>query len=408
MTLIKPGTFSKDEVAWGLSGISPIKQVAGPSVLCADDKWRIDWTSSLGQWIFGQTPEFLDYMGRAVRNGLSGTLPFWQEVAVAERLGELLSDHVPGWQGLDIGVRFGKSGSDVTTAAVRLARAVTGRETVIAFKGHYHGWGDWTVSRTPPAWGVVGAIHDTAPMAHRVVEAEWGNAQSLNRLTGYEPAAVIFEHPADDPGQEWVKFIRDFCNRTGALLIADEVVCWPRYSLGGASGLYGYEPDLVCLGKALGNGAAVSALAGPADLMKRFGGSSPVFWSSTTNGNPVDLSAALYVLDQFNEVKLDRLWSIGEEIKAALESVGLNIKGHAPRMVVNWTSKDHHSLFVKLMAERGNLFNRPIIPNLAMGKIQLDVLRQVSRETVKAIEAMGPDEVRRLAQPYPKVLFDER
>jgi len=413
MTLSVAATFSKDGQAWGLPHLTPVKKVDGPSVLCADNQWRIDWTSSLGQWLFGQTGAFRNYLHFALDEygGLSATLIHELEYKVADRLASMLETNVPGWSDREIGVRFLKSGSDATLAAIRLARAVTGRDVVVCFKGHYHGWGEQFVARTPPALGIPDVVN------YKVVEAEWGNELSVNHLPDYLPAAVIFEHPPEEPPDGWPQWLREWCDRNGALLIADEVVTGLRYGLGGACGLYGYSPDLVCMGKALGNGAAVSALVGPIEtglygetksLMARFADNSPPFVSTTTGGNILDLAAANWVLSDWNETDKVALWTLGEGIIDTLRATGLDVYGHAPRSVIRWDSEIERGYFIKVMADRGHLVNRPQFSNLAQTESDVEDLGRAVGKVMAEMRKMGKAEMWQRAQPLPKVLFRER
>jgi len=413
MTLPAAATFSKDGQAWGLPHLTPVKKVDGSSVLCADEVWRIDWTSSLGQWLFGQPQSFRNHLHWALDEygGLSATLTHELEYKVADRLASMLGANVPGWEGRDIGVRFLKSGSDATLAAIRLARAVTGRDTVICFRSHYHGWGEQFIARTDPALGIPDVVK------YKVVEAEWGNELSVNHLPNYLPAAVIFEHPPEAPPDGWPEWLRAWCDRNGSLLIADEVVTGLRYGLGGACGLWGYEPDLVCMGKALGNGAAVSALVGPMEtglfgevkpLMARFADNCPPFVSTTTGGNILDLAVADWVLAKWDQDKVDELWSIGWDIVFALKTLGLNIHGHGARSVIRWDSEIKQGYFIKAMADRGHLVNRPQFPNLAQTVEDRENLGKALQEVMAEMEGMDQAEMYRKAGPLPRVLFKGR
>lgn len=404
--LVKAGTFSKDKSAWGLDLF--LKQANGAKVLCNDDVWRTDWTSSLGQNLLGQGEEFGEYLARQVQAGVCGTLPFWLEYEVAAKLSTLLMANVPGWGEETKGVRFGKTGTDATNAAVRLARAVTGRDIIVTFKSHYHGWGEWSIARTPPALGIGGNATGGAALCQRVVEVEWENELQLNHKCGYGVAAVIFEHPPYEPKTGWPEFLRSWCDRNGALLIADEVVTGLRYGMGGACGLYGYEPDLICMGKALGNGMPISALIGQLDYMQWFAKKEPVFWSSTANGNPVDLAAANFVLEVWDQRKADILWSKGRLLIEKLREAGVTVNYHQPRSVIEFETPAQRGYFIKAMAKRYHLVNRPNLPNLAICDSDIADLGRAAGEVMQEMAALDPAELSRLAQPLPVVLFEKR
>ena len=404
--LIKPGTFSKDPTMWGLPPGTYVTRTRGTETRLNDKNWYLDWVSGLGQNLLGQTPEFLDYLAASIHQGLSPTLTHGLEHLVAEKLAEMLGVNVPGWMGQKLGVTFAKTGSGATTMAVRLARAVTGKTYILTFKDGYHGWGDWTIGRTPPAHGIIAD--------QKVWDSDnWGDAEKL--VAEYEQfpalplAAIIFEQPAIDPPAGWYSFLRQFANQHNALLIADEVVTGLRYGLGGACERYDINPDLICLGKALGNGMPIAALVGHYVDMEHFARNDPVFCSSTTWGEPASLAAANYVLDNFTHRDVKQIWDTGEALITGLRHAGWDVFGHGARSVMQFDREVDRAFFIQGMYNERILMNRPNLPNLAhtIGDVTrtIEAAEKLAALKKYATEAQIQGAV---AGKMPRVLFDNR
>ena len=181
-------------------------------------------------------------------------------------------------------VRFGSSGSELVHAALRLARAATGRRSIVKFEGHYHGWFDnvlWSVA--PPVLAddvapvaVPGSAGIPADAADDLVILRWNDADAVTEaLATNEVAAVIMEPMMINssgvlPRPGYLEAVREACTRTGTVLIFDEVITGFRAAPGGAQAVFGVDPDLTTLGKALANGFPVAALCGRHDLMAAF------------------------------------------------------------------------------------------------------------------------------------------
>lgn len=214
---------------------------------------------------------------RAVRAGVVGTLPPVEETALAERL----LPWVPGAEA----VRFLKTGAEAVAAAVRIARVVTGRDAVLTCG--YHGWLDW--SQAGP--GVPAAVRSL----HRAIRFNDRADLAVALAEHPRPAALVVEPVIERaPDPDWLRAVRDAAGATGAVLIFDEIKTGIRFGPGGAARRYGVTPDLVVLGKALGNGFPIAAVLGPRPLMAAAG---RTWISSTLATESVALAAALAVLD---------------------------------------------------------------------------------------------------------------
>ena len=198
------------------------------------------------------------------------------------------------------------SGSEATYAAIRLARAATGRSSIIKFQGTYHGWHDAVLmnvispaaklgQKDPLSLGMLPEVIDhTLVLPFNDVEAL---GETL-RERGDEVAAVIIECIPHNigcvlPRPEFLQALRDLTRQHGVVLIFDEVITGFRHALGGYQSLCGVTPDLSTFAKAMANGYPIAALAGSAALMDRFGPGGGVAFAGTYNGHPVGVSAAL-------------------------------------------------------------------------------------------------------------------
>lgn len=353
-------TMSKGPTQW-VQGIAPayLARGAGARVWDVDGNEYLDFPMALGPILLGHAhPQVNDAIARQLRDGITFTLPHPLEVEVAERIAAV----VPGAER----VRFAKAGSDATTAAVRLARAVTGRDRVVV--AGYHGWHDWYIASTSRRLGVPAAVTDLVETVGLHDLAALGAA--FERRPG-EIACVVLE-PAGvrEPEVGQLRRIVDVVHEHGALVVFDEVITGFRLAMGGAQERYGVQADLACFGKALGNGMPISALVGQAVHMDLF---EEVFFSGTHGGETLSLAAAAATLDVLaSEPVHEHLWRLGgmlqEGVLAAVAAHGLEdwvtCSGAAPWTIV--AVREPHpdpaglpakSLLQQEMLRRGVLFN---------------------------------------------------
>jgi glutamate-1-semialdehyde aminotransferase len=358
----------------------------GCRVVDADGHEYIDYPMALGAILLGHGyPAVVEAVERQAREGTLFTLMHPLEVEVAERLVEL----VPCAEM----VRFVKNGSDATAAAVRLARAYTGRDRV-AYCG-YHGWHDWFAVTTPRNAGVPAAL------GKLVSPFEYNKAETLARLLDArrgEYAAVILEHGGDEPTGDFLATVRDVAHRHGAVFIWDEIVTGLRWARGGAQERYGVVPDLACFGKALGNGLPIAAVVGSRALMAEF---ERVFVSMTYGGDVLALAAARAVLDEVARAPVvEHLWRLGTRwldgmrAVAAASGVEVTVGGAAPRShfvfadQAGFTAAEVRSLFLQECIKRGVLFGVPIF--MSWAHQEADVAETlVAAEEALAVVAAG-------------------
>jgi glutamate-1-semialdehyde 2,1-aminomutase/spore coat polysaccharide biosynthesis protein SpsF len=310
-------TFSKSPTQF-VQGVSPIfiERGQGAHLWDVDGNEFIDYPMALGPILLGYCEPAIDEaIERQLRHGITFTLMHPLEVEVAERIAAL----VPGVEA----VRFGKTGSDALSAAVRAARAYTGRDRVIV--AGYHGWHDWFIGTTTRAGGVPVAVRElTSTFPFNDLDA-LGDA--LARHPDDVAAVVIEPSAAVPPAPGYLAKLIDIAHERGALVVFDEVITGFRLGPAGARGRYGAIPDFSCYGKALGNGMPVSAVAGRWQHMSVF---EDIFFSGTHGGEALSLAAARAVLDTIADGTVHAaIEARGRRLRSAMaESVARHAVGH--------------------------------------------------------------------------------
>ena len=286
-------------------------------------------------------------------------------------------------------IRFGTTGSGVIHAALRLARAATGRSEIVKFEGHYHGWLDsvmWSVAPGPDEWGppaspqpVAGTAGQIPSAADNLTILAWNDLESVRQRLGRKDVAavimepIMFNNGAVLPREGYLDGVREACTESGTLLIFDEMVTGFRVAPGGAQELFGVTPDLATIGKAMANGFPVSALVGRSDLIEMLD-SGRVFQGGTFNGHAASMAAiiatlevlqttdAYSVLESSGRMLSDgiRTMLIGAGIAARVEGppqifhvgVGLEERPFDYRDVVA-VDKDWYQVLLTALTERG-------------------------------------------------------
>ncbi|TCO35348.1 glutamate-1-semialdehyde 2,1-aminomutase [Kribbella steppae] len=311
-------TYAKGDDQYPAEMAPVISHGLGAHVWDVDGNEYIEYGSGLRAVSLGHAhPKVIEAVQRELGRGSNFVRPSIVELEAAERF--LAS--VPTAEM----VKFAKNGSDATTAAVKLARAVTGRPLVAICSDHaFFSIDDWFIARTPMSAGIPGEIADLT------VAFPYGDLAATEELLTHHDgqiACLILEAaPQQDPPQGYLEALRDLAHRHGALLIFDEMISGFRFSEAGAQGVYGVTPDLSTFGKALGNGFAVSALAGKRELMERGGlrdDHERVFLLSTTHGAETHaLAAAIAVMDVYaTEGIAARLHELGDKLAAGVREV---------------------------------------------------------------------------------------
>jgi glutamate-1-semialdehyde 2,1-aminomutase len=298
-----PGGVNSPVRAFRGVGGEPIffKKAAGAYVTSADGRRFIDYVGSWGPMILGHAhPQVIKAVQEVAADGLSFGAPTELETRLARRVVELMPS-------LEL-VRFVSSGTEATMSAIRLARGFTERDTIVKFEGCYHGHSDSLLIKAGSGALTLGI--PTSPgvpkaLANHTVTLNFNDADQVQqafRQIGGQIACVIVEPVAGNmncvpPAPGFLDTLRRECDRSGALLIFDEVMTGFRVALGGAQALYGVRPDLTTLGKIIGGGMPVGAFGGRRDIMERLAPLGPIYQAGTLSGNPVAMIAGLTTLD---------------------------------------------------------------------------------------------------------------
>jgi len=279
----------------------------GARVTDVDGNEYIDFQLGQGALFYGHAPAGLaDAISAQARLGTHWAAQSELELSVAERLQSMIPSAEL--------TRFNNSATEAASAALRVARAHTGRPLVLKFEGHYHGWSDeglvgFANPIDPATYDAPPSLHPSkgviAPVLEQFVVARWNDPDHLrSRLEKYRGrvAAIIFE-PAlcntccIEPVPGLLETIRALCDREGMLMIADETITGFRFGAAGAQGYYSFKPDLTILGKAIGGGTPFAALCGTRNAMRTIVEGSVVH-AGTLNANPLCLAASEWCLDQ--------------------------------------------------------------------------------------------------------------
>lgn len=345
----------------------------GARVYDVDGNEFLDFTASLGPITLGYC---YDKVNDAVKAQLEKGIIFPTQSPLECELAELLTSLIPCAEM----VKFVKNGSDATTAAIRIARAFTGRKRV-AMSG-YHGMHDWSIGASANRKGVpedVCALTDTF---------KYNDLSSIESVLNSHPgeyAAVILE-PIQSNGTttEYLQGLKDLVHKHGALLIFDEVVSGFRYALGGGGEYYGVTPDMASFGKGCSNGMPLSFVAGRRDLISMI--EQGVFISMTFGGEALSLAGCIATVKELVEKDaFKHFWKLGQIMKDGLENLikkhgiesAVSVSGLAPHCglafdgVGSLNYLDVNSIFSSIMIENGILCHA--INNINLSHTEEDI-----------------------------------
>jgi glutamate-1-semialdehyde 2,1-aminomutase len=312
--------------AFGSVGGTPVffDRAEGARMWDADGNEYLDYVGSWGPMILGHNhPDVRAALEVALGKGTSFGAPAAGEVELAE----LVVDMVPS---VDV-VRMVNSGTEATMSALRLARAATGRDRIIKFRGGYHGHADSFLVEAGSGAATLGVPSSpgvTEGSARDTLVAEFNDLDSVRALfddNNGEVAGVIVEPVTGNmgcipPQNGFLEGLRGLCDEHRALLIFDEVMTGFRVAPGGAQERYGVMPDLTTLGKVIGGGLPVGAYGGREELMRQVAPDGPVYQAGTLSGNPLAMAAGIAMLKRLREHPeiYDELERLGSRLEAGM------------------------------------------------------------------------------------------
>ena len=289
-----------------------LKSGKGVYIIDGEDKEYLDYGMALRAVNIGYSEERINSAAiKQIQNGNSLTRPSMVELEAAELMIDLI-DSVEM-------VKFTKNGSSAVSAAVKLARAYTGRNMVLCCEEHpFFSYDDWFISSTPLQRGI------PPETAKNIKTFNFNNIASLEKLITEhknEIACVVLEPAAtEEPINGYLSKVQSLCNQNGIVFILDEMITGFRYDIKGAQYRYGVNPDLCTFGKAMANGFSIACVGGKREIMQlgsiEFKGAERVFLLSTTHG--AEMSALGAFLETVNYLRtanvIDHLWDYGAEL----------------------------------------------------------------------------------------------
>lgn len=374
--LAGPSTFSKgpDQFAHGITPYA-LQRGEGAYVWDVDGNRYLDTMMALGPVTLGYRHPYVEKAIKSqLENGISFSLAHPLEVEVAE----MLCERIPCAEM----VRFGKNGNDVTTAAVRLSRYVTGNNHIL-FCG-YHGWQDWYISRTSMNGGIP---DDVQKYSHRFKYNDLDDLERLLIELKAKTACIIMEPVSRIPPKDgYLQGVRKLADKYNVILIFDEVVTGFRFHRGGYQSVCGVTPDLACFSKAMGNGMPISALVGKVDIMSKC---SEIFFSLTFAGESLSLAAAKAVMEVIDKENVPAviekhgqlLWDGMNKLISEYElDKAIVVEGFSCRTVVIFrdyketTGDDIRTYWIQELAKRNILTAGYHIISLSHRKTEIDFM----------------------------------
>jgi len=346
-----------------------IDSAAGAWLYDADGNRYIDYVGSWGPMILGHAhPQVIEAVEAMVRKGLSFGAPTELETQMADKVCEVMPS-------IEM-VRMVSSGTEATMSAIRLARGYTGRDKIVKFEGCYHGHSDSLLVKAGSGaltFGEPSSPGVPASLAEHTITLNYNDSSQVRETfssIGDQIACIIVEPVAGNmncipPLPGFLETLRSECDKSGAVLIFDEVMTGFRVALGGAQALYDVKPDLTTLGKIIGGGMPVGAFGGKHEIMEKISPLGPVYQAGTLSGNPIAMTAGLKTLELISETdfyssltaKTEALIS-GLKIRAAAAGVSVATNQVGGMFGLFFSDADNVSDFAQSMACNQEQFRR--------------------------------------------------
>jgi len=299
---------------------------AGAELFDVDGNSYIDYVCSWGPLIHGHAhPEVLAAVNQAAGRGTTFGAPTAGEVELAE---EVVA-RVPSVEML----RMTSSGTEATMSAMRLARAATGRETVLKFAGAYHGHVDGLLADAGSGLatqGIPASPGVPAAAAASTIVVPWNDTAALQKATSAHDLAAILAEPCPanmgliPPDEGFLELLRECADSSGALLVFDEVISGFRAGRGGMQERARVTPDLTIMGKVIGGGLPAAAYGGRRDLLELIAPAGSVYQAGTLSGNPLAVAAGLATLRLLDGAAYERLAATTEALANGLRDAAVS------------------------------------------------------------------------------------
>ncbi len=299
----------------------------GSRLYDVDGKSYIDYCLAYGPLILGHAnPKVLARVREQLERGTVYGAPTELEVALARKVVAT----VPSAEM----VRFVNTGTEATMGAIRLARGFTRRKKIIKFEGAFHGAHDYVLVKAGSGATTHGEP-DSAGVPEETVRntvlLPFNDPEALEEAVTEEVAAVIMEPVIGNAGcilpkEDYLEQVREVTEEKGTMLIFDEVITGYRLGLGGAQGYYGVKPDITTLGKILGGGLPIGAIAAGREVMERFSPLGPVYQAGTFNGNPLSMAAGLAAMGELEDGRVyEKANGLARTLREGLQEIAQNL-----------------------------------------------------------------------------------
>jgi len=366
-----------------VNGISPkyIKRGRGSHIWDVDNNEYIDYNMAIGPISLGYAyPKTDNAIIQQLKDGITFSMMHPLEVEVAE----LIRDIIPNAES----VRFSKSGADVTSAAIRVARAYTGKNKILCCG--YHGWHDWYVSTIERNAGIPQSVKDLT------YTFNYNDIESVIKSVDDDTAAIILEPVVfEEPKFNFLHQLSVICKEKNILLIFDEMWTGFRMALGGAQEYFGITPDLATYSKAIANGMPLAVLTGKNEIMQLF--DNKVFFFNTFGGEVLSLAAAKACIEEMKEKNvINFIHQQGLKLINGINEIIYNlnidfveVKGYPFRSLVNFKENVGEPLLQKSYVQQ-EMFKRGILwsgfHNLSFSHTDADI--EYTLETYKEVLGM--------------------